>query len=71
MVRRAHPTRLVARIHALIRRRAERSDPLIEYGNLRLDPMNHEVWQHGQSVDLSAREFALLHALLLKPGAVL
>lgn len=62
---------LVARIHALIRRRAGRSEPTIEYGNLRLDPLNHEVWRQGQPVDLSAREFALLHALLVKPGAVL
>ncbi|MGH8499002.1 MAG: response regulator transcription factor, partial [Methylococcales bacterium] len=62
---------LVARIHALIRRRAGRSEPIIEYGNLRLDPLNHEVRRHGQPVDLSAREFALLHALLIKPGAVL
>lgn len=62
---------VVARIHALIRRRAGRSEPIIEYGDLRLDPLNHEVWIDDEPIDLSAREFALLHALLVKPGAVL
>lgn len=62
---------LVARIHALIRRRSGRSEPIIEYGDLQLDPLTHEVWRRGQPVELSAREFALLRALLEKPGAVL
>ncbi len=62
---------LVARIHALIRRGAGRSAPMIEYGDLRLDPLTHQVWRRGQPVELSAREFALFHALLEKPGAVL
>lgn len=61
---------LIARIHALIRRRAGRSEPAIEYGGLRFDPLTHEVWLHGNPVELSAREFALLHLLLIKPGAV-
>ena len=61
---------LIARIHALIRRRAGRSEPIIEYGDLRLNPLTHEVWQRGQPVELSGREFALLHALLEKPGTV-
>ena len=62
---------LVARIHALIRRRAGRSEPVIEYGNLRLDPLNHKVQLDGTRIDLSAREFALLHALMVRPGVVL
>lgn len=61
---------LVARIHALARRGAGRASAIIEYGSLRLIPATHEVWQHGQPVELSAREFALLHALLENPGAV-
>ncbi|WP_446809672.1 response regulator [Methylomonas sp. 2BW1-5-20] len=62
---------LVARIHALIRRSAGRGSLDIEYGELRMNPLRHEVWLHGKAVELSAREFALLHALLEKPGAVL
>jgi two-component system response regulator QseB len=62
---------LVARIHALARRGAGRAAAIIDYGDLRLNPITHEVWRQGRTVELSAREFALLHALLEKPGAVL
>jgi two-component system response regulator QseB len=62
---------LVARIHALARRSAGRGSSDIEYGALRISPPTHEVWLHGTSVELSGREFALLHALLEQPGAVL
>lgn len=62
---------LVARIHALARRYAGRASVEIEYGGLRLNPVTHEAWQMGQVIDLSAREFALLYALLEQPGALL
>ncbi len=62
---------LIARIHALARRGTGRAAAVIEYGSLRLNPATHEAWKEGQAVELSAREFALLHALLEKPGAVL
>ena len=62
---------LIARMHALARRGTGRSQPVIEYGDLRLNPVTHEVWHLGRPVELSAREFGLLHALLEKPGAVL
>jgi len=60
-----------ARIRALLRRRAGRSQPRIAYGALTLDPATHEVTLRGKPLLLSAREFALLRALLEKPGAVL
>lgn len=60
-----------ARIRALLRRRAGRSQPGIAYGALTLDPATHEVTLRGKPLLLSAREFALLRALLEKPGAVL
>lgn len=62
---------LVARIHALIRRSAGRGSSDIAYGALRINPLNHEAWLRDTLIDLSAREFALLHALLEQPGAVL
>lgn len=62
---------LVARIHALARRGAGRAETLIEYGELRMNPLSRQVWYRGNEVELSAREFAVLHALLEKPGAVL
>lgn len=65
-----HLEELVARVRALLRRLAGRGDPRIEYGPLVLDPVAHTVTLHGRPVDLSAREFSLLEALMQNPGAV-
>jgi len=62
---------LGARMRALLRRRAGRSAALIQHGPISLDPATHEVMLDGAPVALSAREFALLEALLTRPGAVL
>jgi two-component system, OmpR family, response regulator QseB len=59
---------LAARIRALHRRSSGRAEPLIEHGALTLNPATHEVFLSGAPVDLSAREFSLLHALLEHPG---
>jgi len=44
---------------------------VIEHGALSLDPSRHEARLNGQPIALSAREFAVLEALLERPGAVL
>ncbi len=62
---------LAARIRALLRRHSGRADPLITYGDLILNPATHQVMWRGQDVALSGREFAVLQALLERPGAVL
>jgi DNA-binding response OmpR family regulator len=62
---------LVARVRALLRRRAGAAGPLLECGGIVLDPVRREVRKDGQEVPLSAREFALLEALMQRPGAVL
>ncbi len=62
---------LAARLRALLRRRAGRATPVIEHGPLTLDPATHEVRLAGETVTLSNREFALLHALLQQPGVPL
>jgi two-component system response regulator QseB len=62
---------LSARIRALARRRSGRADPLISYGAVTLNPATHQAFRDGREVALSAREFALLAALLERPGAVL
>ncbi|MEO8410135.1 MAG: response regulator [Propionivibrio sp.] len=62
---------LSARIRALIRRQSGRASPLIEHGALTLNPAMHQVTLAGQAVNLSAREFSLLHALLEQPGVPL
>jgi two-component system, OmpR family, response regulator len=62
---------LIARIHALLRRDAGRADPVVRHGPLALNPVTHEATLNGAALALSAREFALLQAFLLRPGAVL
>ena len=62
---------LAARIRALLRRKAGRTDPLIRVGALALNPATHEAFLDGEPVALSAREFALLYALAERPGTVL
>ncbi|MBS1227412.1 MAG: two component transcriptional regulator, winged helix family [Proteobacteria bacterium] len=62
---------LAARLRALLRRNSGRATPVIEHGALTLDPATHEVTLGGAPIKLSAREFALLHSLLEKPGVPL
>jgi two-component system, OmpR family, response regulator len=62
---------LAARMRAVLRRHAGRAEPVIAHGPLSLNPVTHEVTYRGQPVPVSAREFALLQALLERPGAAL
>ncbi|MBP0629259.1 MULTISPECIES: response regulator transcription factor [unclassified Cupriavidus] len=61
---------LAARMHALARRAAGRAEPLVSYGEIVLNPSTREVTHRGEPVRLSAREFALLSALMSRPGKV-
>ena len=62
---------LSARVRALLRRRAGRAASSIVHGNLTINPATHQVFLKGRALILSAREFAVLLALLDRPGAVL
>ena len=62
---------LNARIRAVLRRHAGRGEPLIAHGGVTLDPAQRRVARDGVAVPLSAREFAVLEALMVRPGAVL
>lgn len=62
---------LTARIRAVVRRRAGRAASAIQVGAVRFDPTSKEVTLDGQPVSLSAREFAVLEALMMRPGAIL
>lgn len=62
---------LSARIRAVLRRHAGRAEAVITHAALTLNPVTHEVTHRGQPVPVSAREFALLQALLERPGAAL
>ncbi len=61
---------LFARIRALVRRRAGRTQPDIVFEQLVLRPAAHEAILAGRPLPLSAREFALLQALMDPPGQV-
>jgi len=62
---------LVARVRALLRRHAGSGQPLLRAGELVLDPARRLVTQRGAPVELSAKEFAVLEALMQRPGSVL
>ncbi|MDB5984331.1 MAG: two component transcriptional regulator, winged helix family [Pseudomonas sp.] len=63
---------LLARMRAVLRRKGGSATPLLTNGTLSLDPTTRESSvNNGTSVRLSNREFALLQALLVRPGAIL
>lgn len=62
---------LAARLRALIRRAAGAAAPIIQIGLLSLDPASREVKYDSKAVELSPREFDLLHELMLNAGKVL
>lgn len=62
---------LNARMRSVLRRAAGRGNPVIQHGNLRLDPVTRSVEHKGAPVSLSAHEYSVLEALLQRPGAVL
>ncbi len=62
---------LKARLRALVRRSLNRPQPALEYQDIRLDPVNQQVTYRGEAVNLSRKEFMLLHELLAHPGRVL
>ena len=62
---------LAARVRAVVRRREGRAEPVIEHLGLVLRPATHEATFHDEPLPLSAREFAVLEALVSRPGAIL
>lgn len=61
---------LVARLHALLRRSVGQVTQTLQHGNIQLNPATRQVSKNGRTVELSAREFTLLHELLLHVGRV-
>lgn len=62
---------LSARISAVARRYAGNPNPLVKAGPLEVDLAARSVFREGHPVDLTAREWAILSALLDRPGAIL
>lgn len=62
---------LLARMRAVLRREGSGSPALLSNGTLGLDPATREANFDGEHAQLTAREFALLQALLARPGTIL
>lgn len=62
---------LLARIRALIRRSARRADTRIDVGDVSIDTAARSVSKAGESVPLTAREYALVEYLALHAGTVI
>ena len=63
---------LLARMRAVLRRKGGTAAPVLGNGVVSLDPVTKEASVNGgPSVQLSSREFSLLQALLVRPGAIL
>lgn len=62
---------VAARLRALVRRAHGRPEPLLTLGEIELNPAARTVMRAGQAVELTAREFDLLHLLLQNADRVL
>jgi len=61
---------LLARLRALTRRGPLEQPPVLQLGNLRIDPRSHQAWRGEREIELSTKEFALLETLMRRPGQV-
>lgn len=64
-------TELVARLRSLLRRGAAREPGRLHVADLEVDVLKRRVTRAGERVDLTAKEFALLHLLMKRTGEVL
>jgi DNA-binding response OmpR family regulator len=62
---------VVARLHALLRRRPPGADEALVVGDLRLDPRSRVARRGERELDLTRREFELLQLLMRNPGEIL
>ena len=61
----------VARVRALLRRRAETAPPILQVADLALDPARRMVSRGDQKIELTPREFTLLDYFMRNPDRVL
>ncbi|WP_323018711.1 response regulator transcription factor [Castellaniella sp.] len=63
---------LLARMRAVIRRQSGQASPVLDNGVITLDLSTKQAnTRDGAALQLSGREFSLLQALLMRPGAIL
>ena len=61
---------LLARVRALSRRKGELDSPILQCGSLEMDLRDHRVSRNDQTLELTAKEFALLRFLLERQGHI-
>ena len=66
-----HMSELLARLRAVVRRKGPLAGDVLRAGGLSLNTVTHTCTADGRAVTLSKREYALLAALLQRPGAIL
>lgn len=59
-----------ARVRALLRRASSQGKPELQLGRLRLDLPGHRAWIDQDALELTAREFGLLEALVLRADRI-
>lgn len=62
---------LFARVRSLVRRAPRARPPVLRVGDLALDPAIHVAWRGSQALQLTGKEFALLHYFMQHPGEAL
>jgi len=62
---------LLARVRALLRRYRPGSEVLLEFVDLKVNPDTYQVWRGEREIELTAKEFDLLHLLIRHPRQVL
>jgi two-component system, OmpR family, response regulator len=62
---------LLARMRAILMRQGSGTSPILSNGVVSLDPATHDASFNEGTCSLTAREFALLQALLIRPGTIL
>ncbi|GAB4581925.1 MAG: response regulator transcription factor [Anaerolineales bacterium] len=61
---------LTARMRALLRRDLRVREPILQVGDLKLDPAGRSAWRGRRRLELTSKEFAILEYLMRRPGEV-
>ncbi len=70
LVKPFHFGELTARLRALLRRDMRVRDPLLQYQNLKVDPLAKVAWQGARRLELTNKEFGILEYLLRHPTEI-
>jgi two-component system OmpR family response regulator len=61
---------LLARMQVVLRRGPDSASRVLKVADLQLDPLTHAVERAGQEIELTAKQFTLLHYLMSQAGRV-